>query len=318
MPRRRLGRETAPTDTAGPQAGAAQDSLPDSESSSARALPAGLYLLATPIGAARDITLRALDILAQADVLAAEDTRSLRRLMDLHGIALRGRLLLAYHDHNGPRARPRLMAALAEGQSVAYASEAGTPMVADPGYRLVGDAAAAGHRVTAAPGASAALAALCVAGLPSDRFCFLGFPPSQKSARRRFAAEIATIPATLILYESPRRVRESLADLADTLGEERQGALCRELTKRHEEVIRGSLGQLRDQVAERELRGEIVLVLQRGTLPADDPEEIDRALVDGMKTMSLREAADHVARTRALPRREVYQRALTLRDRDAE
>ncbi len=283
------------------------------DASPAQALEPGLYLLATPIGAARDITLRALDILAGADVLAAEDTRSLRRLMDIHGIALRGRPLLAYHDHNGTRMRPRLLAALAEGRAIAYASEAGTPLVADPGYRLVQEAVGAGHRVSAAPGASAVLAAMTVAGLPSDRFCFLGFPPAQKSARRRFLTEIATIPATLVLYESPKRIRELLGELVQTVGGYRAAALCRELTKRHEEVIRGSLTELAEAVSGREMRGEIVLVLDRARETAGDADAVAAALSEAMASMSLREAAEMVARAKGISRRRAYQMALDLR-----
>ena len=161
-------------------------------------VPPGLHLVSTPIGAARDITLRGLDLLAGADVLAAEDTRSLRRLMEIHGVPLKGRPLIAYHDHNGAQVRPRLIALLAEGKSIAYASEAGTPLVADPGFQLARAAIAAGHSVLAAPGASAVLTALAVGGLPTDRFCFAGFPPAQGAARKAWLAELAPIPATLV------------------------------------------------------------------------------------------------------------------------
>ena len=207
-------------------------------------LEAGLYFLATPIGAARDITLRALDILGAADVIAAEDTRTLRHLMEIHGVALGHRPLIAYHDHNGEVARPKLLRALAEGKSVAYASEAGTPLVADPGYQLGRAAIAAGHPVFAAPGPSAVLAALTVSGLPSDRFLFAGFPPNTASARRKWLREVAQVPATLIFYESPKRVSEMLADCVTEFGEERLAVVCRELTKRFEEVRRGPLRDL--------------------------------------------------------------------------
>lgn len=320
MPRRTAAREPAQDK---PRAAPAQPdaaSLPEGEGGGAKQgshqpTPGpGLHLIATPIGAARDITLRALDILAGADVLAAEDTRSLRRLMDMHGIALRGRPLLAYHDHNGARMRPRLLSVLAEGRSVAYASEAGTPLVADPGYRLAREAIKAGHSVMAAPGASAVLAALTVAGLPSDRFCFLGFPPSQRSARLRFLQEAATVPATLVLYESPKRIQELLGDMVKEWGPTREGAICRELTKKHEEVIRGDLGYLHDTVSTREMRGEIVLVVDRAAGVQNDPEVLAAALTEAMADMSLREAADHVAKAHDAPRRQVYQMALALRD----
>ena len=275
----------------------------------------GLHLIATPIGTARDITLRALDILASAEVLAAEDTRSLRRLMDIHGIALQGRPLLAYHDHNGERMRPRLMAALAQGRSVAYAAEAGTPMVADPGYRLAREAIAAGHAVRSAPGASSVLAALTVSGLPSDRFCFLGFAPPQKAARARFLQEAAAIPATVILFESPKRISEMLADLVQYFGAERECALCRELTKRHEEIIRGPLQAVAEGIANREMRGEMVLVIDRPPAAAPDAETLSAALRQALQSQSLREAVAQVATAHGAPRRQVYQLALAISER---
>ncbi len=206
----------------------------------ARPLDPGLYLVATPIGAAADITLRALDVLARADLLAAEDTRRARQLLDIHGVALAGRRLLPYHDHNGPAARPALMDALAAGARVAYVSDAGTPLLADPGFRLVQDAIAAGHAVHAVPGASALLAALTVAGLPTDRFLFAGFPPPRAAARAAFLAALRHVPATLVFYEAPHRTAETVVALRDALGD-RPAALCRELTKRFEEVRRASL-----------------------------------------------------------------------------
>ena len=278
-------------------------------------VPPGLHVLATPIGAARDITLRALDLLAGADVLAAEDTRSLRHLMEIHGIALRDRPLLAYHDHNGAQMRPRLLAALAEGNSVADATEAGTPLVADPGYQLARAAIAAGHPVLAAPGPSAVLAALTVAGLPTDRFCFLGFPPQKGAARRAFLAEALSIPATLVLYESPKRINRLLDELAQNAGT-RDCALCRELTKRFEEVVRGSVDQVRAAITGRDLRGEIVLVLGRPTTAEPDSAALDRALSAALDGHSLREAVDLVTAQTGLPRRMVYQAALAMEQGD--
>lgn len=274
-------------------------------------LSAGLYLVATPIGAARDVTLRGLDVLASADVLAAEDTRSLRHLMDIHGVPLRGRRVLAYHDHNGPQARPRLLAALAEGKSVAYASEAGTPLVADPGYQLAREAAAAGHRVTTAPGASAVLAALTVAGLPTDRFLFAGFPPASKGARAGWLTELRDVPATLVLYESPRRVARLLAEAAEVLGGDRPAALCRELTKRFEEVRRGSLAELAAAMAGTPVKGEVVVVIGRGA-PTARAGDLEDALAGALREMSVKDAAASVAEALGLPRREVYQAALRL------
>lgn len=300
--------------TAAPMQG--QEGQGREPSGGGRPIEPGLHLIATPIGSARDITLRALDVLAGADMLAAEDTRSLRRLMDMHGIALGGRPLLAYHDHNGERMRPRLLSALGEGLSVAYAAEAGTPMVADPGYRLANEAIAAGFAVHSAPGASAVLAALTVSGLPSDRFCFMGFAPTQKGARARFLAEAAAIPATVILFESPKRVREILAELVQHFGEERQCALCRELTKRHQEVIRGTLGALRHDLDGQVLRGEVVLVIDRAGSAAADSETLAKALRAALETHSLREAVAHVAAAHGAPRRQVYQLALEISGRD--
>ena len=199
--------------------------------------------MATPIGNARDITLRAIDVLAGAEILAAEDTRNTRKLLDILGIRREGGRIVPYHDHNGAQQRPRLLAALAEGRSVALVSDAGTPLVADPGYRLATEAIAAGHAVTAVPGASAVLAALSVAGLPSDRFLFAGFLPPRQAARRRALEALAAVPATLVFYESPRRLAASLADMAAVLGD-RPAAVCRELTKRFEEVRRGGLATL--------------------------------------------------------------------------
>lgn len=282
---------------------------------SADRLAPGLYLVATPIGTARDITLRALDILASAEVLAAEDTRTLRRLMDLHGVPVGDRQIVAYHDHNGPAARPRLLEALRAGKSVAYASEAGTPLVADPGYRLAQAAIEEGLPVTAAPGPSAVLAALSVSGLPSDRFLFAGFLPATRSARRSAIAELAGVPATLIFFESPKRVGEMLGDLRDGLGGARKAAVCRELTKRFEEVRRGTLDDLVTDFADRPPKGEVVVLVDRDHA-APAAEDMEDALRDALVTMSVKDASTHVADMLGLPRRTVYQAALKMeRDR---
>lgn len=274
-------------------------------------LAPGLYLVATPIGNARDISLRALDVLARADILAAEDTRTTGHLLEIHGIR-RGRLL-PYHDHNGAAQRPRLLAALAEGRSVALVSDAGTPLVADPGYRLAAEAAAAGHRVTAVPGASALLAALSVAGLPTDRFLFAGFLPPRQSARRRALAELAAVPATLVFYESPRRLAAALADMAGTLGAARPAAVCRELTKRFEETRRAPLGELAEAYAAApEVRGEIVVLVGGPVAVPVAADVLDAALEAALAGQSVRDAAAAVAAALGLPRREVYARALEL------
>lgn len=275
-------------------------------------LAPGLYFIATPIGAARDITLRALDILAAAEVLAAEDTRTLRHLMEIHGIPLGTRPLVAYHDHNGEAARPRLLAALKDGKSVVYASEAGTPLIADPGFQLARAAIAEGLPVIAAPGPSAVLCALGVAGLPTDRFLFAGFLPNTASARSRSLGDLQAVPATLVFYESPRRLARSLADMATVLGADREAAVCRELTKRFEEVTRAPLGQLAEVFADRDVKGEIVIVVDRGARVVVDEEEMDRALLSALKELSVKDAATEVARRLGVARRDVYQRALEL------
>lgn len=272
----------------------------------------GLHLVATPIGSARDITLHALDILAGAAVLAAEDTRTARKLMEIHGIALGDRPLIAYHDHNGPAVRPRLIGLLGEGRSVAYVSEAGTPLVADPGYQLARAAIDAGHPVFAAPGPSAVLAALTVSGLPSDRFLFAGFPPAQGAKRRTWIEAQAAAGATAILYESPRRVHRLLDDLAQCFGAECPMALCRELTKRHEEIIRGTVADVRDAIDGRALKGEIVVVVGARPAPEVSGHEVEEALRGAMETMRIKDAATEVAARFGLPRREVYQMALAL------
>ncbi|WP_435257715.1 16S rRNA (cytidine(1402)-2'-O)-methyltransferase [Thioclava sp. FR2] len=278
--------------------------------SEARAIAPGLHFLSTPIGAARDITLRALDLLAGADVLAAEDTRSLRHLMEIHGIALGGRPLVAYHEHNEGQALPRLMRALEEGKSVAYASEAGTPLVSDPGFGLARAVIAAGLPITAAPGPSAAICALTVSGLPSDRFLFAGFIPSASGARKSFLENLSSVQATLILYESPKRVRETFRDLVEYFGSDRQAAICRELTKRFEEVSRGDLGALAADLEDREVKGEIVLVIDRAPERQATAETVEVALDKAMETMSVKDAAAAVAEAYGLPRRQVYQMAL--------
>lgn len=280
-----------------------------------RVLAAGLHFVSTPIGAARDITLRALDMLSAADVLAAEDTRTLRHLMEIHGIALAGRSLVAYHEHNAGTAHPRLLAAMAEGKSVVYASEAGTPLVSDPGFGLARGAIARGFPVQAAPGASAVLCALVSSGLPSDRFLFAGFSPTTRSARMKFLNEMKDTRATLILFESPKRVYGLLADCVQCFGEERQAAVCRELTKKFEEVSRGTLGVLAHAFEGREVKGEIVVLVDRGTVQAASADDVVAALREAMKTMSVKDAAGAVAKTLGLARRDLYQMALKEADR---
>lgn len=280
-------------------------------------LSAGLYFVATPIGAARDITLRGLDILASADAIAAEDTRTAKRLMEIHGIPLGDRPVISYHDHNGGQVRPRLLRLLEAGQSLVYVSEAGTPLVADPGYALGRAAIDAGVQVIGAPGPSAVIAALTVAGLPTDRFFFAGFAPNAKGARRRFFEEFAEVPGTLVFYESPKRIHAMLGDLVQTLGGERQAAVCRELTKRFEEVTRGTLNELAEAFSDRTVKGEIVVLVDRARVSAVSDQTMEDALSDALKTMRIKDAATAVAEALGIQRRKVYQAALAM-EKDKE
>ncbi|CTQ33406.1 16S rRNA (cytidine(1402)-2'-O)-methyltransferase [Jannaschia rubra] len=273
----------------------------------------GLHLVAVPIGTARDITLRALDILGAADVLAAEDTRSLRRLMEIHGIALGDRPLVPYHDHNGPAARPRLMAALREGRSVAYCSEAGTPLIADPGFQLGAEARAAGVPVRAAPGASAVLAALCVGGLPTDRFFFAGFLPPKSAARAQALRDLAQVPGTLVIYESPKRLGAMLRDAAAVLGP-RNAAVCRELTKKFEEVRRGTLDALAGQYGDETPKGEIVVLIDRAAPAVADEATLRAALGEALQSESVKSAVKRVSEIHGVPRKLVYDLALAMKD----
>jgi 16S rRNA (cytidine1402-2'-O)-methyltransferase len=275
-------------------------------------LAPGLYFLATPIGTARDITLRALDILASADVLAAEDTRSLRRLMDIHAIPLDGRRIVAYHDHNGAAQRPRLLADLEAGRSVAYASEAGTPLIADPGYQLGRAVAEAGHLVTAAPGPSAVLAALAISGLATDSFFFAGFAPSSRGQRQTYLRSLAEVPGTLVFYESPNRVAKSLADMCAVFGPDREAVMARELTKKFEEVRRASLAVLAQEMAERSLKGEVVLLVARGAAVALDEDALEAMLLSALSRSSVKDAVKEVMDATGMPRRPIYQLALKL------
>jgi 16S rRNA (cytidine1402-2'-O)-methyltransferase len=279
-------------------------------------LPPGLYLVATPIGNLRDMTLRALEILAAADVVACEDTRVTRTLFDHYGLSTP---LTPYHDHNAETARPRLLLQVAGGAAVALVSDAGTPLISDPGFKLVREAVAAGHAVTAAPGASAAVMALTVSGLPTDRFFFEGFLPAKEGARRARIAELARIPATLVLYESGPRLAATLTDLAQGLGE-RDAVIARELTKLHEELRRGTLEELaRHYQAGGETRGEIAIVIAPPREAAPGAEDVDALLRAAMTRVSLKDAVAEVAAATGEPRRSVYGRALELaKDGDGE
>ncbi|MGE0288597.1 MAG: 16S rRNA (cytidine(1402)-2'-O)-methyltransferase [Bradyrhizobium sp.] len=269
-----------------------------------------LYLVATPIGNLADITLRALETLAGADFIACEDTRITHRLTERYAISAQ---LMPYHEHNAAAARPKILEKLAQGASVALVSDAGTPLISDPGFKLVREACAAGHQVIAIPGPSSVLTALSVAALPTDRFFFEGFLPSRQTARRTRLAELARIDATLVLFESGNRVQDTLADLAEIMGT-RHAAICRELTKLHEEITRAPVAELAKKTAELETRGEFVLVI--GPPPADagvmSENELDEMLRSSLERDSVKDAVAHAVELSGRPRREIYARALEL------
>lgn len=275
----------------------------------AQPLAPGLYVVATPIGNARDISLRALDVFATADVVACEDTRVTGKLLAMHGIDARR---TSYHEHNAARVRPKLLDRIVQGGVVVLAADAGTPLISDPGYRLVADAIAAGLMVTAVPGATAPIAALTVSGLPTDRFLFAGFLPPRQGARRKTLGELVGVPATLVLLESPRRLAAALADMADVLGP-RPATVARELTKRFEELRRGTLGELADHYRDHgSPKGEIVIVVGPPEAQTVDDVQIDDKLRQALATLSVRDAAAAVSVATGLPRRRVYARALEL------
>jgi len=274
-------------------------------------LPPGLHLVATPIGNLRDITLRALEVLAAADLIACEDTRHSRKLLDRYDIKTP---VTPYHEHNAAAVRPKLVARLSQGAAIALISDAGTPLVSDPGYKLVREARSAGSAVSALPGPSAVLAALIVSGLPTDRFLFEGFLPVKEAARRARIAALKSIPTTLVLFETPVRVGAALADLAAGLGA-REAAVCRELTKLHEEVRRGDLATLaRDYGVHADVRGEIVIVIAPPQREAESSlADLDSLLRAALNRVSLKEAVAEVGAATGSPRRLIYQRALALR-----
>jgi 16S rRNA (cytidine1402-2'-O)-methyltransferase len=274
----------------------------------AEKVPPGLYLVATPIGNLGDITLRALETLAGADVIACEDTRVTRKLAERYGITTP---LTAYHEHNAADARPKLLSRLAEGQSIALVSDAGTPLISDPGYKLVRAARAAGYQITTLPGASAVLAAVTISGLPTDRFFFEGFLPAKQAARQKRIAALANIPATLVLFESGSRLPSTLTDLAAAFGP-RPAAICRELTKLHEEVRYENLEVLaRLYTNGAETRGELV-VLIAPSAEEQRADDIDTLLRGALSRVSVKDAVGEVAVATGRPRREIYQRALAL------
>jgi len=277
----------------------------------AEPLAPGLHIVATPIGNLRDISFRALATLAAADAILAEDTRTSKTLLAHYGISTP---LLPYHEHNAAQMRPKVLAKLREGGKLALISDAGTPLVSDPGYKLVAELVAEGLPVTGIPGPSAVLAALVLAGLPTDRFFFEGFLPPKSGGRRTRLTELAPIPGTLVFFESPRRLAEMLTDAAAVLGP-RPGAVARELTKFYETVRRGTLPELAAHYdGEEEARGEIVVIIgppgATDLVPTD--EAIDERLRAALVRVSLKEAVAQVAAETGQPRRKVYARALEL------
>ncbi|MBN8989150.1 MAG: 16S rRNA (cytidine(1402)-2'-O)-methyltransferase [Rhizobiales bacterium] len=270
----------------------------------------GLYLVATPIGHLGDITLRGLETLAGVDIIACEDTRITRRLTERYGISAQ---LKQYHEHNAVMARPKILEKLAQGASIALVSDAGTPLISDPGFKLVREVCAAGHAVIAVPGASSVLTALSVAALPTDRFFFEGFLPAKEQARRSRLSELSRIDATLVMFESGNRIADTLGDLASIMSG-RDAAICRELTKLHEEILRAPLAELAKAADTLETRGEFVLVVgpPRPDALTMTPQDLDDLLRSSLAQGSVKDAVANAVELSGRPRREVYARALEL------
>lgn len=273
-------------------------------------LEPGLYVAATPIGNLKDITYRTVEALKAADLILCEDTRQTAKLCAAYGVETRR---APYHEHNAERMRPKVLEKLAAGARVCLVSDAGTPLISDPGYKLVRAARNAGASVFALPGASAPIAALSIAGAPTDRFLFAGFPPAKAAARERFLADLASIDATLVFFETAPRLAESLLAMAAALGE-RKALIARELTKLHEETREGLLGALAKDYAVRPVKGEIVVVVHPPGKTSASGEELDRFLRAALRKMSVKDAAAAAAQAFGTPRREAYQRALSLQE----
>lgn len=268
-----------------------------------------LYLVATPIGNLMDITLRALQVLKEVDLIACEDKRVSSKLLNHYGIS---KPLLAYHDHNGDQMRPRLLTLLREGKKIAYITDGGMPLISDPGFKLVLSCQQEKLKYTVIPGPSAPLMALCLSGLSPEKFFFLGFLPSKQQARKTVFQEIQSLSATLVFFESPKRVGAFLKDALDILGN-REGAVCREMTKIYEEVQKSSLSDLMNHYEAHPPRGEVVIVIEGSSLSSTmEQEELDRVLKNALENHSLREAVDHVSKAFRLSKRKVYQHALQL------
>lgn len=274
-------------------------------------LAPGLYVVATPIGNLGDITIRALDVLKAADIIACEDTRTSGKLLSHYGIKAQ---TVSYHDHNSDSRLPRLLSELQNGKIIALISDAGTPLISDPGYRLVREASLLGIKVVPIPGASSTVTALCVSGLPTDRFMFVGFLPPKTVARIKAIKEIAAIEATLVLFESVHRLPQSLEDLAENLGN-REAVIARELTKLHEELRRGTLPELAEHYKEAgEPKGEVVIIIAPPAPIIPSEADVDTQIAEAIKTMSIKDAASQVAKATGLPRQEIYAKALLLKN----
>src|SRR3954447_565232 len=303
--------KTASTNIAGdPRQTAARSFAVAGHGLTAAAAAPGLHLVATPIGNLGDITLRALETLAGVDLIACEDTRNTRRLTERYGISAQ---LTPYHEHNAATARPKILGRLAQGASVALVSDAGTPLISDPGFKLVREACAVGHAVIALPGASSVLTALAVAALPTDRFFFEGFLPAKETARRARLTELAKIDATLVVFETGNRVQDTLRDLADIMGG-RAAPVCRELTKLHEEIKRAPVAELARAADALETRGEFVLVIGPPRADANimTQHDLDDLLRSSLSRDSVKDSVAHAVELSGRPRREVYARALEL------
>ncbi|MEM9716254.1 MAG: 16S rRNA (cytidine(1402)-2'-O)-methyltransferase [Pseudomonadota bacterium] len=282
----------------------------------------GLHIVSTPIGRARDITLHALDLLQTVDLLVAEDTRVLRKLLTLHGVALGDRKLISHHDHSKDRDLRPIREVLETGGAVAYCSDAGTPMVSDPGHSLIQLALELDVPIHSAPGPSAALAALVISGLPSDRFQFEGFLPTKSGARRVALERIANADQTSLFYETPKRLKASLSDIAVVLDGERQIVLCRELTKRHEQVVRGTIAEVSDGISNGAIdvpeKGELVILIGPASIEVVDDGAIKEALKDLMDNLGVKKAANQVAADLNISKGRAYQLALDIKNGHSE
>lgn len=279
-----------------------------------KSLDPGLYIVSIPIGRARDITLNGLDVLASADIIVAEDTRMIKKLLNIYSIPLSGLKLISYHDHNAKKQIPKILDFLELGSRVAFVSDAGTPLISDPGYLLVKEIAKKGFLVTSAPGPSAVLAALTVSGLPTDKFMFCGFLPNQKTARSKYIMSCNIPATTLIFFETSNRIIACLDDMISQFGTEREIVVCRELTKKFETIYRGSAIQVREQLNKDTIKGEIVLLISPGVAEKSNIDEIERSLIKLMDSHSLKESVQIVATNFNVSKKTIYQMALKLKE----